>query len=60
VLLSVGFRSLSHSLPVSTAFLWILCVTFWSGAYLLLERIFCTIEFPLEKTMNRFAIAEDY
>jgi hypothetical protein len=60
VLLSVGFRSLSHSLPVSTAFLAILCVTFWAGAYLLLERVFCTIEFPREKTMNRFAITEDY
>jgi len=38
--------------------LWIFCVTSWAGAYLLLERIFSTIEFPREKTMNRFA--EEY
>jgi hypothetical protein len=58
VLLSAGFRSLSHSLPLPTTFLWILCVTFWVGAYLILQRVFCTIEFPREKTMNRFA--EEY
>ena len=58
VLLSVGFRSLSHSLPLPTAWLWIFCVTFWAGAYLLLERVFTTIEFPREKIMNRFA--EEY
>jgi hypothetical protein len=60
VLLSVGLRSLSHLLPVPTVFLWVFCVTFWAGAYLLLERVFYTIEMPREKTMNRFAIAEDY
>jgi len=39
----------------SAAILWFFRVTFWAGAYLLLERVFCTIEFPREKTMNRFA-----
>jgi len=57
-LLSIGIRALAHWLPLSTTFLWIFCVTSWAGAYLLLERIFCTIEFPREKTMNRFA--EEY
>jgi hypothetical protein len=54
-LISMGIRSLAHSLPLPTSILWILCVTFWAGAYLILERVFCTIEFPREKTMNRFA-----
>ena len=58
VLLSAGFRSLSHSLPLPTVWLWIFSVTFWVGAYLVLERVFYTIEFPREKTMNRFA--EDF
>jgi len=57
-LLSIGIRALAHWLPLSTTFLWIFCVTSWAGAYLLLERIFSTIEFPREKTMNRFA--EEY
>jgi hypothetical protein len=60
VLLSVGLRALSHALPLPTTILWFFCVTFWAGAYLLLERVFYTIELPREKTMNRFAIAEDY
>jgi len=60
VLLSIGLRSFSHLLPIPTVFLWSVCVTFWAGAYLLLERVFYTIELPGEKTMNRFAIAEDY
>ena len=60
VMLSVGIRSLSHAMPLPTTFLWILCVTFSAGAYLVLERVFYTIELPSEKTMNRFAIAEDY
>jgi hypothetical protein len=55
VLLSTGFRSLSHSLPLPTGLLWLICVTFWAGAYLILQRVFCTIEIPREKTMNRFA-----
>jgi hypothetical protein len=38
--------------------LWVFCVTFWAGAYLIVERGFYTIEFPKEKTMNRFA--EEY
>ena len=54
-LLSIGIRSFAHWLPLSTSLMWILCVTLWSGAYLLLEKVFCTIEFPREKTMNRFA-----
>jgi len=54
-LISMGIRSLAHSLPLPTLILWFFCVTFWAGAYLLLERVFCTIEFPREKTMNRFA-----
>ena len=54
-LISMGIRSLAHSLPLPTSILWFFCVTFWAGAYLLLERVFCTIEFPREKTMNRFA-----
>jgi len=58
VLLSLGFRALSHALPLPTTFLWLVCVAFWAGAYLILERVFSTIEFPRERTMNRFA--EDY
>jgi hypothetical protein len=54
-LISMGIRSLAHALPLPTSILWIVCVTFWAGAYLLLERVFGTIEFPREKTMNRFA-----
>jgi hypothetical protein len=54
-LFSVGTRSLAHWLPLSTSFLWFFCVTFWAGSYLLLERVFRSIEFPREKTMNRFA-----
>jgi hypothetical protein len=54
-LISMGTRSLAHSLPLSTPILWFSCVTFWVGAYLVLERVFGTIEFPREKTMNRFA-----
>jgi len=46
------------ALPVPTSILWFFCVTFWAGAYLILERVFSTIEFPREKTMNRFA--EEY
>jgi Na+/melibiose symporter-like transporter len=54
-LISMGTRSLAHFIPLPTSILWIICVTFWAGAYLLFERVFCTIEFPREKTMNRFA-----
>jgi len=54
-LISMGIRSLAHSQPLPTSILWFFCVTFWAGAYLILERVFCTIEFPREKTMNRFA-----
>ncbi len=43
------------ALPLPTTILWFFCVTFWAGAYLILEKVFCTIEFPREKTMNRFA-----
>jgi hypothetical protein len=57
-LISMGIRSLAHWLPFPTSILWLICVTFGAGAYLLLERIFCGIEFPREKTMNRFA--EEY
>ena len=57
-LISMGTRSVAHSLPMPTPILWLLCVTFWAGAYLILERVFSTIEFPREKTMNRFA--EEY
>jgi hypothetical protein len=57
-LISIGIRSLAHWLPLPTTGLWFLCVTFWAGAYLILQRVFCTIEFPREKTMNRFA--EEY
>ncbi len=57
-LVSIGIRALAHWLPLSTSALWFLCVTFGVGAYLLLERVFNTIEFPREKTMNRFA--EEY
>jgi hypothetical protein len=46
------------SLPLPISILLIFCVTSWVGAYLLLERIFQRIEFPTEKTMNRFA--EEY
>jgi hypothetical protein len=57
-LISMGIRSVAHALPFPTSMLWFLCVTFWAGAYLILERVFSTIEFPREKTMNRFA--EEY
>ena len=57
-LISIGIRSFSHSLPFSTPILWFFCVTFWAGTYLLLGRVFKVIEFPPEKTMNRFA--EEY
>ena len=42
----------------SAAILWFFCVTFWAGTYLILGRVFQQIEFPREKTMNRFA--EEY
>jgi hypothetical protein len=45
-------------LPFPTPILWIFCVTFWAGAYLIIGRVFQVIEFPPEKTMNRFA--EEY
>ncbi|MCG6947499.1 MAG: hypothetical protein LJE93_01095 [Acidobacteria bacterium] len=57
-LISIGCRTLAHSLPLSTPVLWFLCVTFWAGAYLILGRVFSSIEFPCEKTMGRFA--EEY
>ncbi len=57
-LISVGTRSLAHWLPFPTPVLWFFCVTFWAGTYLLLGRVFQVIEFPREKTMNRFA--EEY
>ncbi len=57
-LISMGIRSLAHFIPLPTSILWIICVTFWVGACLLLEKVFCTIEMPREKTMNRFA--EEY
>jgi hypothetical protein len=58
VLVSVGLHRLAQWLPLSTGLLWLICVTFWAGAYLLLQKVFATIEFPREKTMNRFA--EEY
>ena len=57
-LVSIGIRSLAQWLPLPTSVLWLFCVTLWVGAYLILERVFSTIEFPREKTMNRFA--EEY
>ncbi len=57
-LTSMAIRSLAHSLPFPTPILWMLCVTFWFCAYLILGRVFSKIEFPREKTMNRFA--EEY
>jgi len=54
-LISLGTRSLAHWLPFSTSVLWFFCVTFWAGTYLILGRVFQQIEFPREKTMNRFA-----
>ena len=57
-LISIGVRTLAHWLPLPTTALWVLCVMCWIGSYLLLERLFGTIEFPREKTMNRFA--EEY
>ncbi len=55
---SARFRSLAHALPLPTVFLWFFCMFWWVGAYLLLGRVFNRIEFPREKTMNRFA--EEY
>jgi len=57
-LISIGIRSLAHWLPLPTVALWTLVVASWAGAYLLLEKVFCGIEFPDRKTMNRFA--EEY
>ena len=57
-LISICVHTLAHWLPLPTTALWFLCVAFWVGAYLLLGRVFNTIEFPREKTMNRFA--EEY
>jgi hypothetical protein len=57
-LISIGIRALAVWLPLPTSMLWIICVTFWVAAYLLLGRVFRSIEFPREKTMNRFA--EEY
>jgi len=57
-LISIGVHTLAHWLPLPTSALWVLCVTFWVGAYLFLGRVFNTIEFPREKAMNRFA--EEY
>jgi hypothetical protein len=57
-LISMATRSLAHSVAFPTPILWVLCVTFWFCAYLILERVFSKIEFPREKTMNRFA--EEY
>jgi len=57
-LISIGVRSIAHWLPFSTPILWFFCVTSWVGAYLIVGRVFSTIEFPREKTMNRFA--EEY
>jgi hypothetical protein len=57
-LFSIGARSLAHWVGLSGPLLWVFCVTFWVATYLILERVFATIEFPREKTMNRFA--EEY
>jgi hypothetical protein len=57
-LISISVRSLAHWLPLPTAVLWALVFASWVGAYLLLEKVFCGIEFPSRKTMNRFA--EEY
>ena len=46
------------ALPLPTTILWFFCVTFWAGAYLILEKVFGTIEMPREKMTNRFA--EEY
>jgi hypothetical protein len=58
LVLSDIHRSFAHWLPFSTPILWFFCVTFWAGTYLILGRVFQVIEFPPEKTMNRFA--EEY
>lgn len=57
-LASIGIRSVAHWLPLPTWILWLFCVTFWAATYLLLGRVFGMIEFPRERTMNRFA--EEY
>jgi hypothetical protein len=57
-LFSIGARSLAHWVGLSGSVFWFVCVTFWAATYLLLGRVFATIEFPREKTMNRFA--EEY
>jgi hypothetical protein len=57
-LMSIGIRNLAESLPLPTGILWVLCVTFWLGAYLLLGSIFKRIELPGRNTVNRFA--EEY
>jgi len=56
--ISIGIRHLAERIPVSTGILWISVVTFWFGAYLLLESIFKRIELPGRNTINRFA--EEY
>jgi hypothetical protein len=57
-LFSIGARSLAHWVGLPGPVLWLVCVTFWAATYLVLGRVFATIEFPREKTMNRFA--EEY
>ena len=56
--ISIGVHTLALWLPLPTTALWVLCIMCWTGSYLVLERVFSTIEFPREKTMNRFA--EEY
>lgn len=55
---SIGIRRLAEWLPFPTGVLWVLCVTFWLGMYLLLGSIFKRIELPGRNTVNRFA--EEY
>ena len=57
-LLSIGIRMLASWIPLPTAVLWAISVTFWFGAYLVLGSIFKRIELPGRNTVNRFA--EEY
>ncbi len=57
-LISIGIRKLAAWIPLPTAVLWAISVTFWLGGYLLTGSIFKRIELPGRNTVNRFA--EEY
>jgi hypothetical protein len=57
-LMSLGIRSLSHRVPVSTPVLWVCTVTVWVLNHLIRQRVFNRIELPARSLVGRFA--EEY